>query len=256
MNVALEVKNFLRKLRIKWSFILEKSPWWGGFYEQLIAIVKSSLKKVVGKVLLNFNEMVTVVTEIEGCLNSRPLTYLNEENVYDLLTPNHLIYGRDINTDQITSYDNDVLEINGEQMRRNVSTFRNIKHFLKRFMRNYMLALQERHSYQRRKSNNTCVLKVNDIVLVKSDSAPRLSWQKGKVEKLIYGDDNLVRGADVRVYQDNLGKAIVIRKPLQLPVLLEVTNIIHNDTEINELASEQPRRLASLNADLIWQLSS
>ena len=59
--------------------------------------------------------MVTVVTEIEGCLNSRPLTYLNEENVYDLLTPNHLIYGRAINADQITSYDNDVLEINGEQ---------------------------------------------------------------------------------------------------------------------------------------------
>ena len=78
---SLEVKNFLRKLRIKWSFILEKSPWWGGFYEGLIAIVKSSLKKVVGKALLNYNEMVTVVTEIEGCLNSRPLTYLNEENV-------------------------------------------------------------------------------------------------------------------------------------------------------------------------------
>ena len=37
--------------------------------------------------------MVTIVTEIEGCLNSRPLTYLNEENIYDLLTPNHLIYG-------------------------------------------------------------------------------------------------------------------------------------------------------------------
>ena len=54
--------------------------------------------------------MVTVVTEIEGCLNSRPLTYLNEENIEDLLTPNHLIYGRDINADQITSYNNDVLE--------------------------------------------------------------------------------------------------------------------------------------------------
>ena len=78
---SLDVKNFLRKLRIKWSFILEKSPWWGGFYEGLITIVKSSLKKVVGKALLNYNEMVTVVTEIEGCLNSRPLTYLNEENV-------------------------------------------------------------------------------------------------------------------------------------------------------------------------------
>ena len=114
--------------------------------------------------------MVTVVTEIEGCLNSRPLTYLNEENVYDLLTPNHLIYGRDINADQITSYNNDVLEINDEQLRRNVSNFRNIiNHFLKRFMRDYMLALQERHSYQRRKSNNTCILKKNDTVLVESD---------------------------------------------------------------------------------------
>ena len=63
-----------------------------------------------------------------------------------------------------------------------------------------MLALQECHSYQRRKSNNTCVLKVNDIVLEKGDSAPRLSWRKEKVEKLIYGGDNLVHGADVRVY--------------------------------------------------------
>ena len=101
-----------------------------------------------------------------------------------------------------------------------------------------MLALQKRHSYQRRKTNNTCVLKVNNIVSVKSDSAPRLSWRKGKVEKLIYGDDNLVRGADVPVYQDNLDKTIVIRRPLQLLVPLEVTNIIHNDNEINEPTSE------------------
>ena len=119
-----------------------------------------------------------------------------------------------------------------------------------------MLALQERHSYQRRKSNNTCVLKVNDIVLIKGDSTPRLSWQKGKAEKLIYGDDNLMRRANVRFYQDKLGKTIVIRRPSQLLVPLEVTNIIHNDNEINEPANERPRRLASLNADLIGQLSS
>ena len=140
-------------------------------------------------------------------------------------------------------------------MRRKVSIFRIIiNHFLERFMKDYMLALQERHSYQRLKSNNTCVLKVS--VLVKSDSEPRLSWRKGKVEKLIYGHDNLVRGADVRVYQDNLGKNIVIRRPLQLLVPLKVTNIINNDNENNEPASERPRRLASLNADLIRQLSS
>ena len=66
--------------------------------------------------------MVTIVTEIEGCLNSRPLTYLNEENVYDLLTPNTLIYRSDINADQITSYNYEVLETNREEMRQNAST--------------------------------------------------------------------------------------------------------------------------------------
>ena len=73
----------------------------GKIYKRLIAIVKSSLKKVVGKAKLNYDEMVKIVTEIEGCLNSRPLTYLNKENVYDLLTPNHLFYGCGINADII-----------------------------------------------------------------------------------------------------------------------------------------------------------
>ena len=34
--------------------------------------------------------MIIIATEIESSLESRPLTYLNEENVHDLLTPNHL----------------------------------------------------------------------------------------------------------------------------------------------------------------------
>ena len=64
-----------------------------------------------------------------------------------------------------------------------------------------------------------------------------------------------MRGADVRVYQDMFGKTIVIRRPLQLLVPLEVKNIIHKNNETNEPANERPRRLASLNPDLIRQLS-
>ena len=90
---------------------------------------------------------------------------------------------------------------------------------------------------------------------MKGDSVPRLPWRKGKVEKLIYDDDNLVLGVDVRVYKDNLGKSIVIRRLLQLLVPLEVTNIIHNDNKINEPVDKRPKRLPSLNTDLIDQLS-
>ena len=75
-----------------------------------------------------------------------------------------------------------------------------------------MLALQNVPRINDENQTTACALKVNNMVLVKGDSAPRLSWQKGKVEKLIYGHDNLVRGADVRIYQDKLGETVVIRR--------------------------------------------
>ena len=49
----------------------EKSPWCGGFFERLTNIIKSSLKKVIGKTILNHSEMIIIATEIESCLESR-----------------------------------------------------------------------------------------------------------------------------------------------------------------------------------------
>ena len=39
--------------------------------------MKSCLKKIMGKALLTFEELRTVVYEIECTLNSRPLTYVD-----------------------------------------------------------------------------------------------------------------------------------------------------------------------------------
>ena len=36
-----ELNNFLRKISIEWEFVLEKSPWWRGFYERMIGMTKS-----------------------------------------------------------------------------------------------------------------------------------------------------------------------------------------------------------------------
>ena len=51
----------------------------------------------MGKALLTFEELRTVSCEIECTLNSRPLTYVDEDFDNNILTPNHLIYGRNIN---------------------------------------------------------------------------------------------------------------------------------------------------------------
>ena len=76
-----------------WKFILERFSWWGGFYEQLISIVNSSLKKVLWKVYLSYLGLYIVLTEIENVLNSQPLTYLSDETFCETLTPFHMIYG-------------------------------------------------------------------------------------------------------------------------------------------------------------------
>ena len=89
------LKSFLRKNYIKWKYILARSPWWGGFYERLVRIVKTTLRKVLRNAKVNYDELVTVLVEIENMINSRPLTYLSDENM-EVITPYHLLYGRNI----------------------------------------------------------------------------------------------------------------------------------------------------------------
>ena len=92
-----EIKGFLRKKDTKWEFILEKSPWLGGFYERVIGITKLCLKKCTGKLRLSYDEIVIFFIEAESIINSRSLTYVDDAPNNDVLTPSHLVCGRKLN---------------------------------------------------------------------------------------------------------------------------------------------------------------
>ena len=49
---------------------------WGGFWERLVKSVKHCLKKTIGRAMLTFDEMATLIVKIEVTLNYRPLTYV------------------------------------------------------------------------------------------------------------------------------------------------------------------------------------
>ncbi|GFR11994.1 integrase catalytic domain-containing protein [Trichonephila clavata] len=93
------VKAFYASHKILWKFIVERAAWWGGFYERLIRTVKLALQKAVGKTTLSRDELETLLIEIEGVVNSRPLTNIFADlNEPEPLTPSHMILGRRVNS--------------------------------------------------------------------------------------------------------------------------------------------------------------
>ncbi|XP_063372556.1 uncharacterized protein LOC134660705 [Cydia amplana] len=87
--------NFLAEItgmNIEWHFNAPSWPSAGGIWERAVRSLKHHLKRVVGEQKLTFEEYSTILTLIEGCLNSRPLCALNDDiDNLDFLTPNHFL---------------------------------------------------------------------------------------------------------------------------------------------------------------------
>ena len=61
--------DFCSSHRTTWKFIPEHSPHFDGLWEAAVKSMKSHLKRVVSDVKLSYEELSTVLTQIEVCLN-------------------------------------------------------------------------------------------------------------------------------------------------------------------------------------------
>ena len=86
--------SYIGALNIRWKFNLARAPWWGGFFERLIGIIKRALSKVVGRSLLTYPELEDILIDIENGMNNRPLLYQREELEQLALAPNTLLRGK------------------------------------------------------------------------------------------------------------------------------------------------------------------
>lgn len=206
-----EVRADLEYMRIEWKFNLERAPWWGGFFERMVASVKDCLRKTLGNTRLSYEELLTVLTEVECTLNARLLTYEYNEVDEEVLTPSHLIYGR-----RIKSIPNEIVEpddvVSGAQC---LARFKYLStrsaHFWNRWRREF-------HRCQVRNQNRT--IEVGDIVVVYDEEKKRGEWKLGVVESLVKGKDSVVRGANVRMVTK--GKPTHLSRPVQKLYPLEI----------------------------------
>src|SRR5687768_5630181 len=87
-----EVKDLLTNEGITWLFNPPEAPHQGGLWESNIKAMKRHLFASLGNALLTYEELSTVLSKIEACLNSRPLCAMSEDpNDFEALTAGHFL---------------------------------------------------------------------------------------------------------------------------------------------------------------------
>ncbi|XP_045446878.1 uncharacterized protein LOC123655084 [Melitaea cinxia] len=178
--------------RIDFKFIPAYAAHMAGFWEANIKCLKSHLHRVLGNAHLVFEDLYTVLVQIEAILNSRPLTPLSTDPT-DLtpLTPGHFLVGRpmtalptpalvNVNTNRLTQYER------LEQLR---------QHFWARWHKEYIAELQQRTKWRTSKGQQ---LQKGALVLIKEEGLPPMKWRLGRIVEVYPGTDGCVRVADVK----------------------------------------------------------
>ena len=179
---------------------------------------KKCLQKVLGNSRLSKDELLTVLVEIEGILNFRPLTYEYNEGETEMLTPSHVIFGRRIKLLPDVPVEEEVAnETSCSRRFRHLSI--RLAHFWKRWRNEYLTGLREYHKTGSHATDRK-EIRVNDVVTLFEDNVKRGSWKTVIVKELIEGKDNIVRGAKIWVIRK--GKPIRMSRPIQKLYPLEI----------------------------------
>jgi hypothetical protein len=210
INHNIEVSNQLSQQGIHWHFNPPGAPHFGGLWEAGVKSVKYHLVRVIGASRLNFEEMSTTLTQIEALLNSRPLTP-ESANPNDLsaLTPGHFLIGAPLTA----APDSDVTELNPGRLDRWQLIQQMYQTFWKRWSKEYLTRLQQRPKWM----CETADIAVGNLVTIRDENLPPMSWKLGRVQVIHPGNDGHVRVVTVKTQYG------ILKRPITKLCLLPVS---------------------------------
>ncbi|GBN95285.1 hypothetical protein AVEN_207930-1 [Araneus ventricosus] len=178
--------NYLSSERINCKLIPPRSPNFGGLWEAGVKSFKYHLKRTIGLYKVTLEEFNTIIIQIEGILNSRPLSPLSSDiNEYEVLTPAHFLIGRPITAIP----EPEIINISDNKLSRWQQLTKFTQIIWKRWQREYLNHLQQLYKWQLKKDN----LREGMIVIVKEDNLPPCKWALAKIIEIVRGTDNHIR---------------------------------------------------------------
>ncbi|GFX04812.1 integrase catalytic domain-containing protein [Trichonephila clavipes] len=144
---------------------------------------------------ITFEEFETIIIQVEGILNSRPLVPLSDNiNEYEVLTPGHII-GRPISVIPEPA----ILDISDNRLSRWQYTTKCVQTLWKRWKNDYLNHLQQRNKWQFEKNN----VAVGCLVLLKENDLPTCKWTMARILEVIFGTDGIITQRPCNVTRNN-----------------------------------------------------
>ena len=215
-----KVQEFLSEERITWKFIPPKSPHFGGLWEAAVKAFKHHLVRTVGDTLLTFEQLETLVIEIEAILNSRPISPLSSDpNDFHPLTPGHFLIGGALTTfPQADFSDTPSTRLSIWQHAQKMR-----EHFWKRWHQEYLHQLITRNKWG---SNVINKVDIGTLVIIKEDNVPPLQWVTGRITAVSKGSDGVIRVATVKTNTGEYKRCLKKLCPLPISYLTERENSV------------------------------
>jgi hypothetical protein len=205
-EISRKLVTTLSNENIQWKFIPPRTPNFGGLWEAGVKSVKYHIKRVVGETVLTYDELYTLLTRIEACLNSRPLVPMS--NDLTAITPGHFLISEALTA----PLEPDLTELKINQLSRHQLLERLRQHFWKRWRTEYLSYLQGRTKWQ----SPSPSLQPGDLVLLVEDNVPPLCWPLGRIQQVHPGSDGNVRVVTVKTNRGTYKRGV--RKVCVLPI--------------------------------------
>lgn len=208
------IQKELLKDGIAWDFLPGDAASMGGLWESSVAGFKRHYRRIIGNQKLNFEQMYTLVVQIEAILNSRPLCVVPTDcEDINVLTPGHFLIHRPIT--QLP--DPPLLDIKSSRLDQWQHVQQMQQHFWKRWHDEYLHTLQQRSKWHTRQPNTI----VGEIVLLLDDNLPPSDWRLGRIIEVYPDKHGIVRKMDIQTAAN--GQKAIYHRPISKIAALPIS---------------------------------
>ncbi|XP_034942904.1 uncharacterized protein [Chelonus insularis] len=204
-----QISSILSNSGTKWIFNPPSSPHFGGKWEAGVKSMKYHLPRIVGDTQLTYEELSTVLCQIEGILNSRPLCPLTDDpNDLEVLTPGHFLVGHSLNL---------IPEPNVQYLKTSrLSRWQHLCYMTQSFWEKWSKEYLQRFSATYKWKQATPTIQEGSPIIITDERYPPAKWALGRVLKLHHGSDGVARVATIKTSTSTLTRPLVKLCPLDI----------------------------------------